>query len=129
MNDAVIWSAVAAGGALGALVRGGVYRWGAAPPTHNEGPFGLGRATLAVNLTGSFLLGVLVQLLTGLPANDPLRIFWLIGFCGSLTTFSTFCADAIRLTDAQGRGPLLRYLLANGVLSVIAFSTGLAIAT
>jgi CrcB protein len=129
MNDAAVWSAVAAGGALGALVRGGIYRWGAAPPTHNKGPFGLGRATLIVNLTGSFLLGVLVVLLAGIPAADPLRIFWLTGFCGSLTTFSTFCADAIRLTDAQGRGPLLRYLLANGVLSLVMFTAGVAIAT
>jgi CrcB protein len=129
MNDAALWSAVAAGGALGALVRGGVYRWGAAPLSHIEGPLGLGRATLTVNLAGSFLLGVLVELLTGIPANDPLRIFWLTGFCGSLTTFSTFCADAIRLTAAQGRGPLLRYLLANGVLSLVGFSAGLSVAS
>lgn len=128
MNDAALWSAVVAGGALGALVRGGVYRLGAAPLSHNEGALGLGRATLFVNLAGSFLLGVLVEVLAGLPAADPLRTFWLTGFCGSLTTFSTFCADAIRLTDAQGRGPMLRYLLANGVLSVVAFTAGLGIA-
>jgi CrcB protein len=128
MSDATLWSAVAAGGALGALIRGGVYRLGAAPPAHNEGPLGLGRATIFVNLAGSFLLGVLVEVLAGLPATDPLRTFWLTGFCGSLTTFSTFCADAIRLTDAQGRGPLLRYLLANGVLSVLAFTAGLGVA-
>lgn len=131
MNEVAIFGAVAFGGAVGALVRGGIYRGLAAPPAlggeHVGGLLGLGRATLCVNLVGSFLLGILLAVYVDSMPHDPMRVFWLTGFCGSLTTFSTFCADAIRLAADERRSRLIGYLLAHAVLSVAAFSAGLGL--
>lgn len=132
MNEAAIWGAVAIGGAIGALLRGTLYRTLAAAPAkgveqHIRSPLGLGRATLCVNVVGSFFLGVLWAVYAESPPDDPARIFWLSGFCGSLTTFSTFCADAIRLADSERRGRLIGFLLGNATLSVVAFGLGRAL--
>lgn len=48
------------------------------------------RATLAVNLTGSFLLGLIV----GWDPGDPWTTIVGTGFCGALTTFATFALEA-----------------------------------
>lgn len=95
------WLAVALGGALGALTR---YGAGVALG------FGM-RSTLAVNLTGALLVGLLYPSLAargGLPA-----LFVLTGFLGGLTTFSAFSLEAA----AGGRDPLMSGF-AYAVLSV-----------
>ena len=53
-------------------------------------PFGW-RATLAVNLAGSFLLGLLVAARGG--SSDVVTVLG-TGFCGALTTFGTFALEA-----------------------------------
>ncbi len=89
--------AIAAGGMSGALLRfslaNAVYRW-----LGRGFPYG----TLAVNLSGSFLLGLFAEALTG-----PWRPLILIGFLGAFTTFSTFALETFYLIE-QGR--LLRAL-------------------
>ncbi|WP_456416589.1 fluoride efflux transporter CrcB [Thiolapillus sp.] len=90
--------AIAAGGALGALMRYWVstatYAW-------------LGRGfpwgTLAVNVLGSFLMGVLyILLLERLSSGPEMRAFLLIGFLGAFTTFSAFSMETLNLLeDAQ----------------------------
>ncbi|WP_456379920.1 fluoride efflux transporter CrcB [Thiolapillus sp.] len=90
--------AIAAGGALGALMRYWVstatYAW-------------LGRGfpwgTLAVNVLGSFLMGVLyILLLERLSSGPEMRAFLLIGFLGAFTTFSAFSIETLNLLeDAQ----------------------------
>ena len=115
MSEVAIWSAVAAGGALGALVRGSANRW-----LHT-------RATLFVNVIGSCLLGALVVIYAETSPDDPMRMLWMTGFCGSLTTFSTFCVDALGLARKRERGRLVAYLLATGILCLLAFVAGLSI--
>ena len=126
------WSAVAAGGALGALARTAVYAVLASrTKLHHEGSLaglGLARATLAVNLAGSFLLGLSASMLPMGPGEEPMRVFIVTGFCGSLTTFSTLCLDVVGLTRANLRGALVGYLLANGLLGLAAFCLGRALA-
>jgi fluoride exporter len=60
-------------------------------------------ATLFVNVTGSFLIG-LIATLTGpdgrLLVAPELRQFWMVGVCGGYTTFSAFSLQT--LTLAQG---------------------------
>ncbi len=90
--------AIAAGGALGALMRYWVstatYAW-------------LGRGfpwgTLAVNVLGSFLMGMLyILLLERLSSGPEMRAFLLIGFLGAFTTFSAFSMETLNLLeDAQ----------------------------
>lgn len=80
-------------------------------------PFG----TLTVNVVGSLILGVIIAAtLAGAPTNLDLILG--IGFCGALTTYSTFSYETIRLLQERATSTAL----ANAVLTVIA---GLAAAT
>jgi CrcB protein len=68
-----------------------------------------------VNVAGSALLGAVVGL-AGPPDWVVLGVG--VGFCGTLTTFSTFGADAVRLLEARAVGRAVGYLLATLVLGV-----------
>ncbi|MEQ9607210.1 MAG: fluoride efflux transporter CrcB [Kiloniellaceae bacterium] len=114
-------AAVAAGGALGAVGRylavGQVAQW-----LGHGWPYG----TLAVNVAGSFAMGLLIEL--GALAWSPspeLRAFLAVGFLGAFTTFSTFSMETVLLYE---RGALLAcaaYVAASVVLSVGAFFAAL----
>lgn len=61
--------------------------------------------TLAANLTGGYLMGVTMGILThyaSLPVE--VRLFLTTGFLGGLTTFSTFSAEATTLLSRQQYG-------------------------
>lgn len=83
----------------GGAIPGALLRWGLAEGL-GSGPPGLDGITLA-NLLGCLVLGLLLAR----PAGNPRRMLALgIGFCGSLTTFSTWMlqlADGLR-TDRIG---------------------------
>ena len=87
---------VALGGAAGASLR---YLAGHA----GDRPGGLPLGTIGVNLAGSLLLG----LLTGLSVGGAPAALAAIGFCGALTTYSSF------VVQAHDRGPRL------GTLTVV----------
>ena len=54
--------------------------------------------TLAINLAGSFILGVVIRLATGSTVISPdLRGGLTIGFCGAFTTMSTFSYESMKL--------------------------------
>jgi fluoride exporter len=82
--------------------------------------------TLAVNVSGSAVLGVLLGL-----AAVTAEVLALVGtgFCGTLTTFSTFGADVVRLLEQRAVGRALAYLAASLVLGVGAAAAGYAFAT
>jgi fluoride exporter len=72
-------------------------------------------ATLAVNIAGCFLIGILVALSDRSNILSPeWRIFLTTGFCGGFTTFSTFSYESLRLMQD---GEFL-YLAINVLLSV-----------
>ncbi|MGW5645555.1 fluoride efflux transporter CrcB [Saccharopolyspora sp. NPDC003752] len=83
---------VALGGALGACLRFHTDRWVQA--RHDTGfPWG----TVTVNAMGSLVLGFLAGVaLFGMPI-PVLQTFLGVGFCGALTTFSTFSYETVRL--------------------------------
>ena len=134
MNQWPIWLAIGMGGASGALVRGVIFylieRMSPANSEYQWAKYGPARATLVVNVFGSLLLGIIVGgHWEGLAnSNDPLRIFWLTGICGALTTFSTLCADVVALAQAGQKIRGGKVLAANVVLGVSALLLGLAIA-
>ena len=68
--------------------------------------------TLAVNVAGSMLLGFVL----GLPASAPWAALLGTGFCGALTTYSTFSLETLTLARAGRRPRALAYVL----LSVLA---------
>jgi CrcB protein len=74
-----------------------------------------GLGTLTVNVAGSSLLGLLLGL-----ASVPAWVFALAGtgFCGTLTTFSTFGYDVVRLVEERTTARALVYLAATLVLGL-----------
>jgi len=79
---------VGAGGALGSATRYAMIRW--------LGELAFPAATLAVNLSGSLLLGLLVGLVGG-RVDVVIRTGLFIGLLGGFTTFSTFSVETISL--------------------------------
>ncbi|MGY1630714.1 fluoride efflux transporter FluC [Geodermatophilus sp. SYSU D01186] len=82
--------------------------------------------TLVVNLAGSALLGVLLGL-----ADVPAAVLALVGtgFCGALTTFSTFGSDVVRLVEERTVGRALGYVGATVVLGLGAAAVGHTLAS
>ncbi len=90
---------VLAGGAAGALVR---YVASVAILERFGGRFPYG--TLVINVTGSYLIGLLMPLLTGRLHVSPLwRLLLVTGFLGGYTTFSTFEWETIQAVRSSER--------------------------
>jgi CrcB protein len=79
------------------------------------------RGTLAVNVVGSALLGLLLG-----AATTPPAVLALVGtgFCGTLTTFSTFGADVLRMVEQRQLARSVAYLAGSVVLGVGAAALG-----
>jgi CrcB protein len=77
--------------------------------------------TLAVNVVGSAVLGVLLGLREVSPAVVALVG---TGFCGSLTTFSTYANDVVRLVEERAMARAAAYLTGSLVLGLGAAALG-----
>ncbi len=113
--------AVALGGAVGAVARYQTMVW-VSRWLGSGFPFG----TLFVNVAGSFLMGLFIELLAvRLGGTLQWRAFVAVGVLGAFTTFSTFALDVAVLYE---RGQLLAvgaYLAASVALSILALFAGL----
>ena len=108
---------VALAGALGALARYAVHAM-VQSRTASQFPYG----TAVVNLTGSFVLGLIVGLVTYQGLDAEVRTVVGTGFIGAYTTFSSFSYETFGLFE-DGATPAA---LVNAFGSVVA---GLALAT
>lgn len=94
--------------AIGAAV-GGVARFALSGFVQQRAGADFPAGTLVINLTGSFLLGVLIRYaLQSASVTPELRAMLTTGFCGGYTTFSTFSYEtAVLLEDGEyGRAGL-----------------------
>ena len=111
---------VAFGGACGATLR---YLISQIPILQSAFPW----ATLIVNLAGALLIGVIVGILPG--RLSPTTITCLkTGFCGGLTTFSTFSLEALLLFEKGRYVPCTIYILVSVLLCIIGVFAGRALA-
>lgn len=114
-------AAVALGSAVGSLVRRGVAD--ALPAAVTGFPWG----TLAVNVAGSFLIGLLAAVTAPggrLPVGPEARFFLLGGFCGGLTTFSTFGLDTLLLVQRGAGATAVLYATVSAPLWLAAVLAG-----
>jgi len=120
----MIYFSVAVGGAVGAVLRYAATGW---MHTWTGLVFPIG--TLTVNVVGSLLIGVVLELTTNrflVPLET--RLLLTTGFCGGLTTFSTFSYETLALLQEQQWLPAAGNMALNGVLCLAATALGVLLA-
>ncbi len=113
-----------AGGAIGSgaryLVNVGCQRW-----LGESFPW----ATFGVNVVGSLLMGIVVEVVARKLGGSPeARVFLATGILGGFTTFSAFSSDVVALIGRGELGLAVLYLGASVLLSIAALYAGLALA-
>ena len=105
---------VGVGGAIGETIRymSGVWLSTAIP----NKPY---IATLIVNVLGSLLIGLFYLFSDYFQIKDSLRLLFVVGFLGSLTTFSTFSYEFIAMINQKNYLLATSYILLNVCLSGI----------
>jgi CrcB protein len=111
--------AVAVGGIVGAAGRWGLATWATGSIERPAWPW----PTLAANVVGCLVLGVIAARLPFLPARDV--VVWRdglgTGLCGGLTTFSTFSVEIAAMLRAHRPGLAAGYLGTSLVTGYIAY--------
>ncbi|MFQ1045531.1 fluoride efflux transporter CrcB [Acinetobacter sp. NIOH-H-8] len=85
--------------ALGSVI-GDWLRWGISlrfNSVFENIPFG----TVIVNLIGAFIIGLAVSFFSNSSISPNYKLFVVTGFCGALTTFSTFSVEIVALLQAS----------------------------
>jgi CrcB protein len=83
-------------------------------------------ATFLINVTGSFILGLVIgYTLKFSPAESNLRLFLATGFCGGFTTFSTFSYENVSLLKSGHYSYFFLYVAGSLVIGIFATWLGL----
>lgn len=97
--NATAFLAIGIGAVLGAWLRYGLGLW--LNPLFVTVPLG----TLAANLAGGYLVGAAVAVFhINVELSPELKLFFVTGFLGALTTFSTFSAEVVHLIQGARYG-------------------------
>jgi CrcB protein len=118
------WLAIALGGALGSVLRFASVSY-LTPLLGFRFPIG----TFAVNILGSFLIGVAYVLLvekTTLPAEW--RLFFITGILGGFTTFSAFSLEILKLFQEGNVLTAIAYASSSVILGLLMAFVGMALA-
>ena len=120
--DVVVLATVALGGAIGSVGR---YAVGVAlPPAATGFPW----ATLLVNVSGAFAMGLLVAYLVDRPGVHRLaRPFVGVGLLGGWTTFSALAVEVVQLGVADEVQLALAYVAATFLVGTLAVAAGAAL--
>ncbi|TDC33909.1 CrcB family protein [Micromonospora sp. KC213] len=117
-HPTAVLGVVAAGGALGALVRA------AAQAALPHSPTGFPWSTFGVNVLGCLLIGALMAMIGRRRVPPLTRPFLGVGVLGGFTTFSAYTVEAHRAFLAGAAGTALAYLAATLVAGLAAVVAG-----
>ena len=124
MGTLTTWAAVAVGGAAGSLLRFWMTGWvggltGPRFPWH----------TLAINVIGSFVIGVFAALTGGdgvFAGNVSLRLLVMVGICGGFTTFSSFSLQTFLLLRQGDYLWAVAYVMGSVLICLAGTAAGIA---
>ena len=116
----MIYLLIALGGGAGSLLR---YLVGGAVQRMSDSGFPVG--TMVVNVSGCFIIGVLVRQFLNMQLSPELRALLIVGFCGGFTTFSTFSAETLGLIEGGEYGRAAGYVVLSVTLCLAATLAGM----
>ncbi|KQU88206.1 camphor resistance protein CrcB [Mesorhizobium sp. Root102] len=114
---------VVVGGGIGAGIRH-LTSMGALRLVGPNYPWG----TMAINIVGSFAMGLFIAILARRGGSNDLRLFVATGILGGFTTFSAFSLDFATLWERGATLPAFGYALASVIGAIIALFLGLWLA-
>jgi CrcB protein len=117
----MIYLLIAVGGAAGSILR---YFVGRTVQGSSASGFPVG--TMVVNVSGCFLIGVLLRQFLNMQTSPEIRAMLVVGFCGGFTTFSTFSADTIGLIEGGEYARAAWYVTLSVLLCLGATFAGMA---
>jgi CrcB protein len=103
----------AVGGMFGALLRYKIIDW-----AYHHSVFEFPWGTLGINLAGSFMIGFLWGVFEGIAIPSDYKVFVLVGFLGSFTTFSTLAFENFQLFRHGEILSAVFYLLSSNVIGI-----------
>ena len=84
-------------------------------------------STLLVNIIGCFVIGLCYKNFNSSDSNKVILSAVAIGFCGGLTTFSTFILDSFKYIENNQFMTMTSYLLGSVILGMLALYVGVKI--
>jgi CrcB protein len=118
----MIYLLIAVGGAAGSLLR---YLLGGVVQRMSASGFPVG--TMFVNVSGCFLIGILVRQFMNMQLTPEVRALLVVGFCGGFTTFSTFSAETLGLIEGGEYARAMSYVLLSVALCLGATFAGMSV--
>jgi CrcB protein len=121
----MIYLYLAIGSVAGAISR---YQLGVWVTGLTANPLGFPWATFIINVSGSFVMGFLMEYLSDIASSREMRAMLTIGFCGSYTTFSTFSHESVTLLREGQTSLAMLYGGSSFILAPLAYLAGYFIA-
>ncbi len=119
----MVYWAVFFGGGVGSVLRFVVSGW-----VYSRLDFSLPWGTLAVNVLGSFVIGVFSELFSSyLSVSPEVRMGLLVGLLGGFTTFSSFAMETVSLLRDGEFGYAVGNVVLNNALAILFAFLGLAL--